>query len=309
MHDEMYKSFVEQLDAMDNGRPLVAPFRDGSRPNISFRVTTHISAQVEEMNASINIKGKNNKGPSQNQRFFYAMVKVITPFVRKLHMKIQKMEIAAPIVSHGLTECLARGDRILLLSEPCPWKKMYDRLKNDAQLEKGDVPMFCVLPGDQGSFVLMTIPLDSAQPWLGSEAKLPHAWAGLQSKKLDALTGLSGTTFCHAGRWIAGAKTQVVAMAMARQAIDVAEREQLQNAFGTKFAYDDDGEWSTQRESMKRSHKKVSAAVASSSDEGGGRGGGGRGGGGVAVTRAKPAVRANGWTAAKAQLQKNVATE
>lgn len=289
MHDELYKSFVEQLDAMDNGRPLAAPFHDGSKPKITFRVTTHISAQVGEMNASIN-----SKGPSQNQRFFYAMVKVITPFLYKLHEMIQKMQVAAPIVSRALKECLARGDRILFLDEPCPWKRMYDRLKNDAQLEKEDVPMFCVLPGDQGSFMLMTVPLDATQPWLGSEAKLPQAWAGMQSKELDAVTGLSGTKFCHAGRWIAGAKTKEVAMTMAKQAIVFAEREQLQDSFGTEFAYDDDG--AAQRKSMELTQEKASAAG----------GGGGVGASvGVSVTRANPVARAHAidWTVAKAQLQ------
>ena len=238
LHDELYTGFVEQLDAIDNGRPLAAPFHDGTKPKITFCVTTHISAQVGELNGSFGGgEGEGGKGPTQNQRFFYAMVKAISPFLYKLHEKIEKMRVAAPIVSRALENCLARGDRILFLDEACPWKKMYDRLKKDAELDQEDVPMFCVLPGDNGAYMLMTVPLDASQPWLGSEAKLPESWAGLKNEALDKVTGLTGTAFCHAGCWIAGAKTQAVALSMAKQAIEISEREHLQDAFGTDFVH------------------------------------------------------------------------
>ncbi|SMD19019.1 MYG1 family protein [Rhizobium sp. RU36D] len=50
-------------------------------------------------------------------------------------------------------------------------------------------------------------------------ADLPAAWAGLNNAALEAVCGVPGATFCHNGRFVAAAKTQEAALAMAELAV------------------------------------------------------------------------------------------
>lgn len=61
-------------------------------------------------------------------------------------------------------------------------------------------------------------------------ADLPAAWAGLTGKNLEAVSGVTGATFCHNGRFIAAAKTREAALEMARIAVIVAQQTNLRAA-------------------------------------------------------------------------------
>jgi uncharacterized UPF0160 family protein len=57
-------------------------------------------------------------------------------------------------------------------------------------------------------------------------ADLPAAWAGLTNGDLEAVSGVTGASFCHNGRFIAAAKSREAILAMA----EIAVREALAQA-------------------------------------------------------------------------------
>lgn len=64
----------------------------------------------------------------------------------------------------------------------------------------------------------------SAEEGFELRADLPAAWAGLTGRELEAATGVEGASFCHNGRFIAAAKTREAISALAKLAIEDAEK-------------------------------------------------------------------------------------
>lgn len=50
---------------------------------------------------------------------------------------------------------------------------------------------------------------------------LPEKWAGLRTKDLEAVSGISGCEFVHTVRFIGGHKTKEGALEMAKKAIEI----------------------------------------------------------------------------------------
>jgi uncharacterized UPF0160 family protein len=71
-------------------------------------------------------------------------------------------------------------------------------------------------------YMLHTVPANPET--FEARADLPEAWAGLRGAELAAVTGVPDAGFCHNGRFIAAAKSFEGALAMARLALEEAER-------------------------------------------------------------------------------------
>jgi uncharacterized UPF0160 family protein len=71
-------------------------------------------------------------------------------------------------------------------------------------------------------YMLHTVPANPET--FDARADLPAAWAGLRDAELAAVTGVPDAGFCHNGRFIAAAKSFEGALAMARLALQEAER-------------------------------------------------------------------------------------
>ena len=216
LYNELYTDFVEAIDASDNGFSIMPR---GVRPR--YRITTAIQSQVGGLNQPLMSLGDPALSISQNKRFLFAMLITLRPFLVTLDNKIQKIRLAAPIVSSALLKCVERGDQILVLSSPCPWKKMLNRLETDANLNERDAPLLCVAPSDGSAYMIMTIPVDANKYYLGSRMRLPESWAGKQKQELSNITGIDQCIFCHRGQFIAGNETLDGAIAMAKKAIKI----------------------------------------------------------------------------------------
>lgn len=76
--------------------------------------------------------------------------------------------------------------------------------------------LFVVFPS-AGSWRLQTVP--TAIGKTDQRKQLPEAWAGADSATLSTLTGVVDATFCHKGRFIAGAKSRDGALKLAELAL------------------------------------------------------------------------------------------
>ena len=228
----MYTDFVEAVDASDNGFSITPR---GVRPR--YRVTTAIQSQVGDLNQPL-VQEEEGEGDgiTQNQRFVHAMLVTMRPFLVMLDKKVQKIKLAAPIVSSALLKCMERRDRILILETACPWKQMLQRLEKDSDIDASEGPLLCVAPSDGSAFMLMTIPVNAVNYYLGSRLKLPEEWAGKQTEELDEIAGIDGCVFCHRGRFIAGNKTLEGTVAMAKAVMELESNSSVRDIFATVHA-------------------------------------------------------------------------
>jgi uncharacterized UPF0160 family protein len=77
--------------------------------------------------------------------------------------------------------------------------------------------LYTVYPDAKGVWIVKQVPL-KPHSFTGRKP-LPEAWAGLRDADLAAVTGVPDATFCHNGRFIAGAKTKEGAVKLARLAV------------------------------------------------------------------------------------------
>ncbi len=103
----------------------------------------------------------------------------------------------------------AEDKRIIVLQKSCPWKRILS--------EKEDT-MFCVYGTGQNSWNVQGIPKDENNEF-DLKAQFPEAWAGLNNEELEKVSGITGATFCHRGRWLAGASTREAAVELAKKAV------------------------------------------------------------------------------------------
>lgn len=98
--------------------------------------------------------------------------------------------------------------KVLLLERFCPWQQY---VANNPDL------LFVIFLDPTGSWRVQTVP---ETPYsFKSKKSLPESWAGLEGENLQKVTGVEDAVFCHAGRFIAGAKSKEGAIKMAELAL------------------------------------------------------------------------------------------
>lgn len=85
-------------------------------------------------------------------------------------------------------------------------------------LSKFPEPLFTVFPRGDGNWMLNTI-RDNETSFVNRK-DLPQSWAGKKGEELEQTTGISGSLFCHPGRFLAGAKTKEAILKLAEIALN-----------------------------------------------------------------------------------------
>lgn len=101
---------------------------------------------------------------------------------------------------------------ILVLGQSYPWQETLAQREHNFKL--------CVF-GFGEDWKVQTIQDFDEEGNGKTRMYLPDAWAGLQNEQLQEATQVSGATFCHNGRFIAGATSKEAALAMASLAISL----------------------------------------------------------------------------------------
>ena len=84
--------------------------------------------------------------------------------------------------------------KYLLLDEYLPYEEVL------LSSEKAKDYLFVAFPSNRGGYAIKTIPKSLEDRT--SRLPFPEEWAGLQGKKLQEVSGISGLRFCHASRFI-----------------------------------------------------------------------------------------------------------
>uniref|UniRef100_A0A804NUN3 Metal-dependent protein hydrolase n=1 Tax=Zea mays TaxID=4577 RepID=A0A804NUN3_MAIZE len=207
----IYKSFVEALDAIDNG---INQYDTDQPPK--YVNNTHLSSRVGRFN--LDWTDPDQSLEKENAAFEQAMVLAGSEFMESVRFHVKSWLPARSIV----LECLlSKGNidpsgEIMVLDRFCPWKLHLFELEEEL---KTDPLTKYVLYQDERSKSWRVQAVAVAPDRFESRKALPEKWRGMRDDELSAETGIPGCVFVHMSGFIGGNKTYEGALEMARAAL------------------------------------------------------------------------------------------
>ena len=206
-----YKSFMEALDAIDNGIEIA--------PETLYSDGSSLPARVHRLNRPWN-------GPpdveqsDENARFEGGVMLCGIEFgAARAHTTGVEWPARALVAKavEGCEKVDASLKIIALESGGCPWRTHLYELEREKGV--GDRTKFVLYPDGRGLWRVQAVTVEGTL--FQNRLSLPEPWRGLRGEKLDAVAGLAGCGFCHATGFIGGHETREGALAMARKALAV----------------------------------------------------------------------------------------
>lgn len=225
---KLYQSFIEALDAHDNGISAYDPKgleAAGLEKKFSEGSFT-LGAMVGRLNPNWNDPVPSDPKEAQaaeDARFVTASQRIGEEFSKDLEYYAKAWLPAREIVKTAYEKRLEydpEGRIMVLEGQSVPWK---DHLYTLEEAEGTDKKVLYVLyaekPVPDAKWRIQAVPVtkDSFQ----SRKPLPEPWRGARDEALDEITGIPGGVFIHASGFIGGNKTFEGAKAMAVKALSL----------------------------------------------------------------------------------------
>uniref|UniRef100_A0ACD5ZIR5 Uncharacterized protein n=1 Tax=Avena sativa TaxID=4498 RepID=A0ACD5ZIR5_AVESA len=207
----IYKSFVEALDAIDNG---INQYDTEQPPK--YVNNTHLSSRVGRLNPDWTDPDQSPE--KENAAFQQAMVLAGSEFMESVRFHVKSWLPARSIVMECLLsrENVDPSGEIMVLDRFCPWKLHLFELEQEL---KTDPLTKYVLYQDERSKSWRVQAVSVAPDRFESRKALPEKWRGMRDEELSKETGIPGCVFIHMSGFIGGNKTYEGALEMARAAI------------------------------------------------------------------------------------------
>ncbi|KHN94335.1 MYG1 protein [Metarhizium album ARSEF 1941] len=224
LHNKLYESFVEALDAHDNGISVYDP-AGISAAGLEKRHSESgftLAAVVGRLNPNWNDERPSDPLEAQeaeDAKFHVASRRIGEEFERDLDYYATAWLPARSIVQTAFdkrAEFDPEGRILVFEGQSVPWK---DHLYT---LEDGKPTVLYVLypestaPG--AKWRIQCVP-ESKDSFL-SRKPLPEAWRGFRDQELDGITGIEGCVFVHAAGFIGGNRTFEGVKQMATKALE-----------------------------------------------------------------------------------------
>lgn len=207
---KVYDSFVEAVDAIDNGVP-----RYYSEKPARYELSTDLASRVGRLNPEWW-----EKNPDQDANFLKAVKLTGTEFddcvVRVARSWLPARAIVATAMK-GRSEDDASG-RVVVMREWAPWKEHLYELERE-QGKVGEVLYVVYKDMTGASWRVQCVPVEGAD--FESRKKLPESWRGVRDDELSKIAGITKCVFVHAAGFIGGNLEFEGAMEMARKAIEL----------------------------------------------------------------------------------------
>ncbi|KAG2660590.1 MYG1 protein C694.04c-like [Panicum virgatum] len=207
----IYKSFVEALDAIDNG---INQYDTDQPPK--YVNNTHLSSRVGRLN--LDWTDPDQSPEKENAAFQQAMMLAGSEFMESVRFHVKSW---LPARSTVLECLLSRGKvdpigEIMVLDRFCPWKLHLFELEEELKI---DPLTKYVLYQDERSKSWRVQAVSVAPDRFESRKALPEKWRGMRDDELSTETGIPGCVFVHMSGFIGGNKTYEGALEMARAAL------------------------------------------------------------------------------------------
>ncbi|KAL2609437.1 hypothetical protein R1flu_028010 [Riccia fluitans] len=216
----VYKSFMEAIDAVDNG---INQYDTNAPPK--YANDTYLSARVGRLNPDWMDE---NSPEKEDQAFHQAMELAGKEFLDSLRYYGRSWLPARSIVAESLA---ARKDahesgEIMILKQFCPWKQHLFELEQEFQLNP-TVKYVVYQDERSGSWRVQAVAVSPGM--FESRKALPVPWRGLRDEQLSKVAGIEGCVFVHMSGFIGGANSFQGTMEMARKALEFSEAVEMKH--------------------------------------------------------------------------------
>ncbi|XP_060971073.1 uncharacterized protein LOC133037699 [Cannabis sativa] len=204
----IYKSFMEAIDAIDNG---INQYDIDQPPK--YVNNTNLSSRVGRLN--LDWLDHDLSSEKEDEAFQCAMNLAGSEFLDILNFHVRSWLPARSIVMECL---LARGNidpskEIMVLTKSCPWKLHIFELEEEMKI---DPPIKYVIYQDDRNKTWRIQAVAISHDKFESRRPLPSVWRGLEHDKLSEVAGIPGCVFVHMSGFIGGNLSYEGALAMAR---------------------------------------------------------------------------------------------
>ncbi|WOK98732.1 hypothetical protein Cni_G07444 [Canna indica] len=207
----VYKSFIEAIDAIDNG---INQYDTDQPPK--YVNNTHLSPRVGHLN--LEWIDPDQSFEKENAAFHQAMMLAGGEFLESVQFHARSWLPARSIV----IECLNSrrnvdpSGEIMVLDKFCPWKLHLFDLEEELRI---DPLIKYVIYQDERSKNWRVQAVAISPEKFESQKPLPLPWRGLTDDELSEKSRIPGCIFVHISGFIGGNRTYEGALAMARTAL------------------------------------------------------------------------------------------
>lgn len=175
------KDLVEGIDADDNGffPKVEANYRVKTLPNI-----------IKLFNPSF------DSDQDESSQFLKAVDFAKTIFIEEFNSI--KGKVIADKKIQGILDSLEDNQKYLILDEYLPYEESI--LNSD----KANSLLFVAFPSNRGGYAIKVLPKSFEDRT--ARVAFPEEWSGKVGEELEKISGISGLTFCHTGRFIVSCK-------------------------------------------------------------------------------------------------------
>lgn len=209
---EAYDTFIEPVDALDNGVNAYATEKPRySLNNMSLQsVVGCLSPLPLEDNSDEAFDAQFQKASDLMGMAFEAQVRSLALGWYPSRENVRR-------AFEDRFQYDAKG-RILVLNEPAFWKEFLTAFEQESTARGESAEVLYVLYPTPDSTRIQAVPV--APDSFESRKPLPASWRGVRDEELSKVTGVDGGVFVHASGFIGGNKTFEGALEMAKKALD-----------------------------------------------------------------------------------------
>ncbi|KAL5730088.1 hypothetical protein ACHQM5_002957 [Ranunculus cassubicifolius] len=207
----VYKSFVEAVDANDNGINKY----DTDLPK-KYSNNTNLSSRVGRLN--LDWMDPDQSAEKENEAFLRAMSLAGSEFLETVRYHARSWLPARTIVMECLTarEDADASGEIMKLTKYCPWSLHLFELEEEMKINPS---IKYVLYEDERGKSWRVQAVAVAPEKFECRKPLPSKWRGLRDEELSKESGIPGCVFVHMAGFIGGNATYEGALAMARASL------------------------------------------------------------------------------------------
>lgn len=211
IYAKVYETFVQEVDAIDNGIPVCE-----GKPN--YFIHTSLSNRVDSFNRKWNHDGKFD----ETEAFERATELIGSEFEETVLYAYKTWLPARSIVVDALEKRFEthKSGRVLEFSVPCPWKEHYFSLEEELGDDLSPKIDYVIFEDtSNGTWRIQSMPVSPESFVL--RKPLPKSWRGLRDDELSEISGVQNCIFCHVSGFIAGNKSRQGAMDMAAKSLEL----------------------------------------------------------------------------------------
>ncbi|KAM3539292.1 hypothetical protein ARSEF1564_007788 [Beauveria bassiana] len=207
LHDKIYESFVEALDAHDNGIAVYDP---------QALAAAGLTKRFSDGGFGLGALAQSR----EDARFAAASARIGEEFDREVDYYASAWLPARAVVQAAFTQRAAHdadGRVLVLEGQSVPWKDHLYTLEQEEGRSSVLYVLYQEKPEPGAKWRVQCVP-ESKDSFV-SRKPLPEAWRGFRDAELDGITGIEGCVFVHAAGFIGGNATFDGAKAMVAKAL------------------------------------------------------------------------------------------